>query len=114
MTTGRNMSKYRHRQSQYGEWQERFPQCSETDLSDFLETVNRGFMLPKSLRDRIHPDDTVAELYLACIGKWPVDNMEVEHLLINLEDRFSWVMPEDIDLQIITFGEMLAQVLTPK
>jgi len=111
---GRNLSKYRDRQSQYGEWQKQYPKCSENDLSDFLKIVNDAFLLPKPLRDKIHPDDTVAELYRACIGKWPMDNMEVEHLLINLEERFSWMISKDIDLQAATFGELLLQVLTQK
>ena len=114
MTFGRNLQKYRDRSSQHSKWQEQFPRCSETNLSDFLKIVNDAFLLPKPLKDRIHPDDKVAELYLARIGKRPVDNMEVEHLLINLEDRFSWAMPEDIDPQVMTFGELLAQILTVK
>lgn len=104
------MPDYQTREIQTDEWKKRFPNCQE-EVPRFIAIINNAFLLGRKMRDKIHPDDHIMELYEACLPnpRWflKCDNMELEHLIQVTEDAFLCTLSHHLDdLESYTFGDL--------
>lgn len=107
------MPGYKDRDNQAEEWKRRFPDCQK-ELLCFSDIINKAFLLNRKMRDKIHPDDRIMDLYKACLPnlRWflQCDNMELEHLIFMTEDTFHCKLSDNCDeLEGRTFGDLFEE-----
>ncbi|MHB0937361.1 MAG: hypothetical protein ACYC6A_13320 [Armatimonadota bacterium] len=107
------MPDYQGRDNQVEEWKRRFPD-NENEVLRFINIINNAFLLGRKMRDKVHPDDRITELYEACLPnpQWflQCDNMELEHLIFLTEDAFHCVLSHNLDgLEGRTFGDLFEE-----
>jgi len=109
------MPDYQTREIQIDEWKRRFPNNQEEALR-FITIINNAFLLGRKMRDKIHPDDRIMELYESCLPnpRWflQCDNMELEHLVFMTEDAYRCSLTHNLDdLEGRTFGDLFEEAM---
>ena len=87
-------------------WRRRFPDAPKADIREFLTILVDAFGYSHTRRTCFSPDDRVMDIYRAAypLGNFD-DNMELEKLMENLEERYGFG-PTSVCREDITLGEL--------
>jgi propanediol dehydratase small subunit len=94
-------------------WRRRFPDCSASQIREFLGIFVDAFAFPQKRRLSFSPDDKVVEIYRGLYpDKFMADCLELETLVLCLRKRYG-INADSFWREDITLGELFARTRVP-
>jgi propanediol dehydratase small subunit len=88
------------------QWKRCFPDESNESIREFLELFADAFAFSSEKRLKFGPDDNVMDVYKSIhTSSWQPDELELEMLACNLEDRYGFDITRINDFDI-TLGQI--------